>query len=112
MKKYYQPEDYCGVNVYRNGGRWSGSRCERRWKVEEGGKKYCIQHSPAKVKERQEASNAKDNKYWSDFHRRIVERQVCIGIPTEYLKLGILRKLIDFAYEMDNAALIDELEKE
>ena len=109
----YNPEDYCSVQVHRD--TWLGSRCERKWKVEDDGKKYCTQHSPVKVKERRDAwevkylveTKARKIKYALEYGRL----RACKDVPVEYLKDGILRKLIDFAYEMNNEELIAELER-
>ena len=112
MRKYYQQEDCCDEQVLGWNKRWpTYQQCSRKWKVEENDKRYCTQHSSSKVNERKELAEAKyqeDSKY---FHRRSQERFACTDVPTNYLKPGILRKLIDFVYEMDNAELIDELEQ-
>lgn len=110
----YNPEDYCSVRIFSETRMVGGHQCQRKWKIEEAGKKYCIQHSPAKVKERRVTwnikydveSKARKIKYALEYGRI----KACKDVPVEYLKDGILRKLIDFAYEMNNEELIAELE--
>jgi len=85
-------------------------QCERRWKVEVNGKHYCTQHSPERVAQRRAITEAHWNKDWEDRKRGWVSKAACAGVPVENLPGGIVKKLIAFAYEMDNEELIKEIE--
>jgi len=85
-------------------------QCYRKWKVEVDGNRWCKQHSPEVVATRQEASSAKATKEWDSRMFKIYAGSACGGVPKEMLKPGIVRKLINYVYEMDNEALIKELE--
>ena len=58
----YKPvplEERCEERV-RDSGRWpSYHSCERRWKLEEEGKRWCKQHAPSTLKAKGEANNAR-----------------------------------------------------
>ena len=88
------------------------SQCQRKWKVEVEGIRYCTQHDPKNVKAREDASRAKYDKEWDKQRLGWRSRAACADVPSPMLKPGIVRKLIDFAYEMDNQELVAELERE
>lgn len=58
----------CCTQVHFYIGRWPHTKqCDRKGVVEEGGKFYCKQHSPAEVKKREKASQEKwdaQSKQW------------------------------------------------
>ena len=105
----------CIVGVYQT---WTNSpisyQCRRKWTVQREDKYYCKQHDPVQVKKRRDVTAAK----WKVQHdkdliagcRRFLVVRACDDVPNELLKSGILRKLIDFVYKMNNEALISELE--
>jgi len=50
--------DYCAASVSGQGG-WHWHQCTRKWKVEKRGHRWCSQHDPDKVEERQYKTSAK-----------------------------------------------------
>ena len=100
--------------VYQVAETWTNApmshQCARRWKVERDGKGYCKQHDPEAFTARRIASFAKWDAEMevkqSQWNRKSAEKITCEGVPTGYLHQGLMRKLIDFAYERDNEELI------
>ncbi len=94
-------------------------QCPRKWTVEREVRgvvaRFCAQHDPVKFEERRatsftkfEAEQAVRMERWQ---RDASMRGACEGVPDQFLKRGILRKLVDFAYEMDNGELTALLEE-
>ena len=100
----------CFVRVTGRDGWLQSYQCFRKWTVEQDGIRYCTQHSPAKVEERRQQSQKEWEKQRGQWHRKDMEKVTCVGVPTENMSHGLLRKLIDFAYEMGNQELIDIIE--
>lgn len=103
-------QNRCFVRVQENG-RWpTWYQCQRTWKVEIEGLRYCTQHNPVKVKERQDANKAKYNAEFEarrkSCKRLVAEKLACIDVPLEMLNSGVLRRLIDYVFEMDAEHLI------
>lgn len=103
--------DRCTQEVIYYTGSWPHwKQCSRKWVVEEDGIKWCKQHSPTKVKERRVASQAHYEASMAPLRRQWQLAKACDGVPTENLPPGIVKKLISYVYEMDNEALIKEIE--
>jgi hypothetical protein len=75
------------------------STCRNRAKVEVDGKPYCGIHDPAKVKARRAESNRKYMAQLSQkkvqWTREALERETCWGVPTETLRAGLLKELLE-----------------
>jgi len=89
-------------------------QCYRKWKVEVGGNRFCTQHDPVKVEEKRKARwykyNAESNTRVAKLKRQAITKAACTDVPNELLPPGIVRKLINYVYEMDNQALMKEIE--
>ena len=104
-----EPKHPCAGRVHEEFG--VGFRdCSRSGKYREGGKWWCAQHYPSKVKARNDARQ----KEWDDQQkrdatrdrRRYAEQHACAGIPTDSLEAGVVAALLE-ACEAALAELAD-----
>lgn len=95
-------EHGCAERVYAEGAVFGGD-CAREGKHREGGKWWCWQHCPSKVKARRDARRQKwqdedvlrdalDKKRW---RRQAAECKACKGINTAALEAGVVKALVE-----------------
>jgi hypothetical protein len=74
-------------------------RCARRAVVERDGLAYCGQHDPVEQRRRDEASRAKYDQVYArekaEKERQKAMAAACEGVPTEQLKPGLLKALLE-----------------
>lgn len=87
----------CSTRVF--GPRVFSWQCNRRATVECEGKWYCWQHDPVRMKEKAEEDEKRYRRSLEmdslRYKRREAEEKACAGVPTEDLRPGMLRELLD-----------------
>jgi hypothetical protein len=88
----------CSAGIKDN--QWHRERpCNNPAKVVVDGKPYCGIHDPEKVKARRAESNRKYMAQLSQkkvqWTREALERETCWGVPTETLRAGLLKELLE-----------------
>lgn len=74
-------------------------QCGHKGKVQRGGKWYCGRHDPEKValrkKKREEKWQAESKVNKEKWARHAAVYDACEGIPTDQLRPGLLKELLD-----------------